>query len=168
MGIKLIDKVVNLIKAFEGIMDGNPKTASLDPYICPAGYWTIGWGHVVLHNKKMLRGAENKSLAYAQYPNGITMAQAEELLRADLNKFITQIQTLIKSTVNDNQANALLSFAFNLGPGNLAKSTLLKKVNANPNDPTIRAEFMRWVNKGTPFEKGLTRRRAAEADLYFS
>lgn len=168
MAIKVIDKGLNLIKSFEGIVDGNPKTVSLDPYICPAGYWTIGWGHVVTFNGKMLRGAENKSVAYAQYPNGITRAQAEELLKVDLTKFINQIINLIKVELNDNQDNALLSFAFNLGPGNLAKSTLLKKVNANPSDPSIRTEFMKWVNKGTSFEKGLTRRRAAEADLYFS
>ena len=168
MAIKVIDKGVTLIKSFEGIVDGNPKTVSLDPYICPAGYWTIGWGHVVIYNGKMLKGDENKSLAYAQYPNGITLAQAEELLKADLTKFISQIINLIKVELNDNQDNALLSFAFNLGPGRLAKSTLLKKVNVNPSDPSIRTEFMKWINKGTAFEKGLTRRRAAEADLYFS
>lgn len=168
MVLRLIDKGINLIKSFEGIPDGNPKTVNLDPYICPAGYWTIGWGHVVRVNGKMLRGAENKSLAYAQYPNGITIAQAEELLKQDIVTFIDAIKKMLKVELNDNQDNALISFAFNLGPGNLAKSTLLKKVNANPNDPTIRTEFMKWVSKGTAFEKGLTRRRAAEADLYFS
>lgn len=168
MVLRLIDKGINLIKSFEGIPDGNPKTVNLDPYICPAGYWTIGWGHVVRVNGKMLKGAENKALAYAQYPNGITIAQAEELLKQDIVTFIDAIKKMLKVELNDNQDNALISFAFNLGPGNLAKSTLLKKVNANPNDPTIRNEFMKWVSKGTAFEKGLTRRRAAEADLYFS
>jgi lysozyme len=64
--------------------------------------------------------------------------------------------------------DALVSFSYNLGLGNLDKSTLLKKVNANPSDATIRLEFMKWVNKGSSFEKGLTRRRKAEADLYFT
>ncbi len=168
MVLRVIDKGLNLIKSYEGIVDGNPKTASLDPYLCPAGYWTIGWGHVVTFNGKMLRGAENKTLAYSQYPKGITLQEAEALLQTDLTKFIEQIRNLIKVELNDNQDNALLSFAFNLGPGNLAKSTLLKKVNANPADPSIKTEFMKWISKGTPYEKGLTRRRAAEADLYFS
>src|SRR4051794_31205741 len=47
---------VKLIRSFEGIEDGDPTTANLDPYLCPAGYWTIGWGHVVIgQDGQMLR-----------------------------------------------------------------------------------------------------------------
>jgi lysozyme len=60
-----------------------------------------------------------------------------------------------------------LSFTYNVGIANLQKSTLLKKVNYNPNDPTIRLEFMKWNKAGGKVLNGLTRRREAEANLYF-
>jgi len=65
-------------------------------------------------------------------------------------------------------ATSTKSFAFNVGVGNLKKSTLLKKVNANPADESIRAEFMKWNKAGGKVLNGLTKRRAEEADLYFT
>ena len=61
----------------------------------------------------------------------------------------------------------MVSFAYNLGLGALKGSTLRKKVNINPLDPTIRGEFLKWDMAGGGHVKGLTRRRQAEADLYF-
>jgi lysozyme len=78
------------------------------------------------------------------------------------------VKPLIKVELSDNQFSALVSFAFNLGAGALSKSTLLKKVNANPEDESIRAEFAKWDKAGGKQLRGLTRRRKAEADLYFS
>jgi len=75
---------------------------------------------------------------------------------------------LVKSNVTENNFAALVSFTFNVGTGNLKKSTLLKKVNLNPNDPTIRSEFMKWNKGAGKVLAGLTKRRQAEADLYFS
>ena len=66
------------------------------------------------------------------------------------------------------QFDALVSFAYNVGVGNFAKSTLLKKVNANPNDPTIRSEFEKWNKANGRVLKGLVTRRKEEADLYFT
>jgi lysozyme len=71
-------------------------------------------------------------------------------------------------TITQNQFNALVSFAYNLGAQSLKGSTLLKKVNANPNDPTIAVEFLKWVNAGGRKVAGLVRRREAEANLYFT
>lgn len=81
--------------------------------------------------------------------------------------FSDKLVPLVKSEVNENQFAALTSFAYNAGIGNLKSSTLLKKVNANPSDETIRAEFMKWDKAGGKQLAGLTRRRKAEADLYF-
>ena len=81
--------------------------------------------------------------------------------------FADKVDPLVKSQVNENQFAALTSFAYNAGIGNLMKSTLLKKVNANPSDETIRTEFMKWDKAGGKQLAGLTRRRKAEADLYF-
>ena len=73
---------------------------------------------------------------------------------------------LVKSNVTENNFSALVSFTFNVGTGNLKKSTLLKKVNANPKDPSIKAEFMKWTKANNVVLKGLVRRREAEAKLY--
>lgn len=83
-------------------------------------------------------------------------------------RFEKDVDSVTVDTVNQNQFNALVSFAYNLGIGNLRASTLLKKVNSNPNDPTIRAEFLKWDKAAGRILAGLTRRRKAEAEMYFS
>jgi lysozyme len=103
--------------------------------------------------------------------DNITQEQATEYLQHDVEKLANKVKALVKSSVNDNQFGAITSFAYNVGTGNLAKSTLLKKVNANPADKLIVDEFMKW-NKarvaGKLVElKGLTRRRVAESNLYY-
>ena len=74
---------------------------------------------------------------------------------------------MAKLKLNQNQFDALMSFVYNVGCGNLLKSTLYKKAFINPNDPTLKDELLRWVNKGSPFEKGLRRRRNEESKLYY-
>jgi len=83
------------------------------------------------------------------------------------NRFAKRVDTLVTSNINQNQFNALVSFAYNVGTGNFASSTLLKKVNKNPNDLTIKAEFLRWNKANGKVINGLTNRRIEEADLYF-
>ena len=70
--------------------------------------------------------------------------------------------------ITQHQFDALLSFTYNVGTGNLARSTLLRKVKTNPKDPSIRGELSRWVYGGGKRLPGLVRRRKMEADLYFS
>jgi lysozyme len=84
----------------------------------------------------------------------------------DLNKFIAGVKNYITSHTNDSQRAAIVSFAYNVGLGALLKSTLLKKVNANPNDPTIADEFERWDMAGGKHVKGILRRRRSESWLY--
>lgn len=166
--MRISQKGIDLIKKYEGIIDGNPKTVNLDPYLCPAGYWTIGWGHVVKSPAgQMLHGASNKSAAYAVYPNGITRVEAEGLLRNDTASFSNFVRR-VAPALNQNQHDALVSFAFNLGNGNLKNSSLLRKVRTNPNDVTIAVEFVKWVRAGGRVLDGLVARRVAEAMLYFS
>lgn len=143
-------KAINLIKSFEGFYS--------KPYICPAGVPTIGYGTI-------------------RYPNGkkvtmndpsITEAQAIEYLKYDLTTFELSVDALCVDTINQNQFDALVSFCYNLGAGNLKSSTLLKKVNKNPNDTSIKEEFAKWNKGGGKVLAGLTKRRTAEANLYFS
>jgi lysozyme len=144
-----MNKGLPTIKKFEGLR--------LNAYKCPAGVWTIGFGSTFYENgSKVVEGDK------------ITIDRADKLLIEIVQKFEISVRSLVKSKINDNQLGSLTSFAFNVGVGNFKKSTLLKKVNANPNDPTIRNEFMRWTRGGGKVLKGLVTRREAEADLYFS
>lgn len=145
----ITSKLKDLVKQFEG--------CSLKAYKCPAGIWTIGYGNTQYENGKAVKEGEV-----------ITLERAEQLLEVILIKFVQQVGELVKSKVNQNQKDALTDFAYNCGVGNLRSSTLLKKVNADPNDKTIRAEFEKWVRANGKVLKGLVKRRTAEANLYFS
>jgi len=163
-----LSQAVELIKSFEGILDGDPSTVNLDPYLCPAGYWTIGWGHVALDPRgKQIKGAENKGQARAVYPGGITRAEAEVLLTDDVRRFSAGVEQLVKTTISDGRFCALVSFAFNVGVGALERSTLLKLVNQGVFDQ-VGPQFLRWTKAGGKELAGLKRRREAEAALWNS
>lgn len=143
-------KGLDLIKRFEGL--------KLKPYLCSAGVPTIGYGNTFYEDGKKV--TLNDSL--------ITEQRASDLLSLTVKTFEKHVDSFCRDDINQNQFDALVSFAYNLGPNSLKNSTLLKKVNANPNDPTIRDEFMKWTKAGGKVLKGLVERRKAEADLYFS
>ena len=156
---------LNLIKSFEGLLDGDPSTVNLDPYIDPVGIWTIGWGHAISVGGSFLKGSENKARARGLYPGGITREQAEVLLRADLMDTCRDVTAAVSVPLTDNQFGALVSFTFNLGIGNLKKSTLLRLVNAG-DFVNAAQEFKKWNRAGGHVLSGLTKRRAAEATLF--
>jgi lysozyme len=137
----------DLIKRFEG--------CKLKAYKCPAGVWTIGYGNTFYEDGTKVKEGDV-----------ITQERAEELFDIIINDFVRMTDALVKSDVTENNFSALVSFTFNVGTGNLKRSTLLKKVNANPKDPSIRAEFMKWTRANNVVLKGLVRRREAEAKLY--
>ena len=143
------DAGIEVIKSFEGFESS--------PYKCPAGIPTIGYGATFYPNGKKVT-MKDKS---------ITEAEAITLLRFMLVSFEKYVDSYCVDTITQNQFDALVSFCYNLGPANLKSSTLIKKVNANPNDPTIRDEFMKWTKAGGKKLAGLVRRREAEANLYF-
>jgi lysozyme len=147
---KISKKGLDLIKKFEGL--------KLKPYLCSAGVPTIGYGNTLYENGKKVSLKDTI----------ITEQRATELLSNSLKNLEQHVDSFCRDDINQNQFDALVSFAFNLGPYNLKSSTLLKKVNKNPNDPTIRDEFMRWTKTGGKVLKGLVERRKCEADLYFS
>ena len=159
------DVGLELVKSFEGIPDGDPTTVKIDPYLDPIGIWTIGWGHAIRVGADYLRGKENRKAAMDLYPGGITKEQAEQLLRGDLMDACRDVESLVDVDLTDNQFGALVSFTFNLGRGNLAKSTLLKKLNAGDYSSAA-AEFPKWNKAGGKVLKGLVARRAAEAELF--
>ena len=140
---------IDIIKKHEGL--------SLKAYKCPAGVWTIGFGNTFYKDGTKVKEGDV-----------ITMSQANELFLGVVMEFAKGVEKLIKQPLTVNQKSALVSFAYNVGLANFAKSTLLKKVNENPLDPSIRAEFEKWNKANGKILKGLVTRRKDEADLYFT
>lgn len=136
---------LDLICRFEGF--------SRKIYTCPAGYPTIGFGHVV------------KEYEMQKFRAGIYEDTAMLLLKADAQVAENAVLRLIKVPLTDSQFNALVSFAYNLGSGALQCSTLRRRVNTGDNED-VPAEFRKWVwGRGRKLS-GLIKRRAAEANLY--
>lgn len=139
--MKIGSKGLELIKHFEG--------CELEAYKCPAGVWTIGYGHI----KGVQEGMK------------ITEMQAEEMLQSELIEYEGYINDLVEVELNQNQFDAMVSWVYNLGGGNLRSSTLLKVLNAGDYDG-VPAQMLRWNKAGGKVLEGLTRRRQAEADLF--
>lgn len=147
--MKLSESIKKKIKGWEG--------CRLTAYRCPAGVLTIGYGHT---GKDVTPGMR------------ITQSEADALFEADIDRFAARIAPQFAGVaIDNNQFDALVSLSYNIGSLSVKAPTLLRKVKADPSDPTIRAEFLRHVNarvngvlKPLP---GLVKRRAAEADHYF-
>jgi len=137
-----------LIKSYEGLR--------LKSYKCSAGKDSIGFGSTFYEDGRPVKPGDT-----------ITLERANKLFDFIISKFTNKVKGLVKSEINENQLSALVSFAYNCGIANLMNSTLLKKVNANPNDPTIADEFKKWTKAGGKVLQGLVKRREAEAKLYF-
>jgi len=91
-----LSPAIDIIKAFEGLKDGDPSTVRLEPYLCPAGYWTIGWGHTVLDPRgKQITGSVNKYMAWAVYPKGLSVIESEVLLIDDLRRFSAGVRSAL-------------------------------------------------------------------------
>ncbi len=137
--------------------EGNQIIARIGPY-----------GPIVQSGSKEAGNVKYASIEGGQSLDTITLGEAIELLKHMLVSFEKYVDSYCRDDINQNQFDALVSFAYNLGPANLKNSTLLKKVNANPNDPTIKDEFLKWNKAAGKPLKGLTKRRESEANLYFS
>lgn len=141
---------INLLKQFEGFS----KTSYPDS----GGIYTIGYGNITYKNGTAVKKGET-----------ITEVQASDLLLYFVNKFTAKILPFIKVNLNQNQFDALVIFAYNVGVSAFSKSTLIKVINENPNDKVgISEQFLRWNKVGGVPVKGLTNRRQKEIDLYFS
>jgi len=134
---------IDLVKEFEG--------CKLDAYQDVVGVWTIGYGHIEGVNQG----------------DTISQQEADIMLMSDLHDKAEAVSKLIHYDVTQNQFDALVSFAYNLGVGNLASSTLLKMINAGSADAAA-DQFLRWDKAGGVEVAGLERRRKAEMDLYQS
>lgn len=139
----------DLITQFEG---GHKLTA----YVCPAGVNTISVGLTRIYNRPV------------NLTDRLTLEESVRLFDLELNRFEEIVRNLLRVRLNENQFSALVSLCFNIGGTALRNSTLLRLVNENPTNPEIRNQFLRWNKANGRVLNGLTRRRTAEANLYFS
>ena len=124
--MKASNNAVKLIAQFEGFES--------KPYICSGGVVTIGYGTTIYPS----------GVKVNMNDSAITKQQAEEYLLNDINKFSNGVDLLVRKNINQNQFDALVSFAYNVGLGNLSNSTLLKLINVDPNNSLIKNEFIKW------------------------
>ena len=134
---------LSLIKKFEG--------CKLKAYKCSAGVWTIGYGHT--------EGVKEGDTCIQE--------EAEKLLRGDIFKFEEYVEDNVTVELDQSQFDALVAWTFNLGPGNLRESTMLKKLN-NQEYKSVPFEMRRWNKAGGKTLDGLIRRREAESLLFES
>jgi lysozyme len=147
-GIVMPQAAITLAKRFEGfhrVPKNDPGRAH--PYVCPAGFWTIGYGH----------------LCDAKHPP-ITEAEAEAYLACDLNTALAATLRCcpVLATEPEGKLAAIVDFTFNLGGGRLQTSTLRRRVNQR-DWPAAATELRRWVYGGGKVLPGLVTRREAEA-----
>tara|TARA_R110000823_G_scaffold311129_1_gene436409 strand:- start:1003 stop:1452 length:450 start_codon:yes stop_codon:yes gene_type:complete len=147
--MKLDINGVNLLAELEGL--------ELQAYKCSAGVWTIGLGNTFYENGGKVKRGDN-----------ITKEQAYSLFYLIAAKFEKAINDNVKAEINQKQFNSLFCWVYNIGISAFKKSTLLRILNANPNDGNIAKQFLRWNKIAGVESKGLTNRRIKESSLYFS
>lgn len=145
----ITDQAFSLLKVFEG--------CELKAYKCPAGITTIGYG-----------ATRYKDGSEIQMGDKITQKRADELLQYQLQYFERAVKNLIKVDLTEHQLSALVLLTYNIGVGNLSKSTLLKMLNKNPNDPALKVQWLKWCYAGGKIMKGLIRRRIEEWQVYIT
>ena len=139
--MKISQYGIDLIKHFEGCV--------LDAYKCPAGVWTIGYGHT-----KDVQPGDSWSEDHADH-----------MLLVELEEYENYVNTAVNVPLSQNQFDALVSWVYNLGNGNLTSSTMLKVLNSGDYDG-VPAQIKRWNKAGGKVLEGLNRRRQAEADMF--
>ena len=157
--MKVSHRLTELVKHHEGVRT--------KPYRCPALLWTVGVGHVIdpLHTKVPFEERRNLPI-----PDGwnriLTMGEVDAILAQDLAKFERGVARLCPAVVGRQSAfDALVSFAFNVGLGNLQRSSLRMKTNRGEFEEAAE-EFMKWTKAGGRVLPGLVKRRMDEKALY--
>lgn len=194
--LKVSPECIDLIKAWEGLHDGDKQTTLLEPEMDPRGIWTLGWGHALVNQAgRFIEGRSRKPEADAWMLRNygkpaITRDEAKALLSNDMNSFLRQIEPMIQGVpVVQSEIDALVSFSYNVGANAFRTSTLRNRhaarvpVSASINWPEAKVKsqagatsgpteyaFGAWskmtVNGKLVWVLGLWRRRMAEAMVY--
>ena len=157
--MKVSPAAIHMIKHHEGVR--------LRPYRCPALLWTVGVGHVIDPSHAAVKYEDRKNLPIPDgWDRSLTMGEVDDILAKDLGRFERGVARLCPFAVNSQgQFDALVSFAFNVGLGNLQRSSLRMKHNRGDFDEAA-DEFMKWSKAGGKVLKGLVNRRLDEQRLY--
>jgi len=139
--MQISEEGLSIIKKFEG--------CELESYLCPAGVWTIGYGHT----KGVKEGDK------------INKEEAEYLLQEEMIEYESYINDLVEVPLQQHMFDALVSWVYNLGSGNLQSSTLLRVLNEGKYDE-VPAQIRRWNKSNGQVLEGLVRRREAEAVMF--
>lgn len=148
--MRISEKGINLIKKFESFKS--------KPYLCPAGKPTIGYGNTYYPNRKLVTLADKP----------ITIEEANKLLKDILISFETCVNVYTTADINQNQFDAMVCLCYNIGEKRFKNSTLLKIINANPNDIKIKDKWKEFRLSEGKVLQGLINRRNEEINLYFS
>ena len=159
--MKISDKCLKMIKHHEGVRT--------KPYQCPALLWTVGVGHVIDPNHARVPIADRKSLPIPSgWDRTLSIDEVDDILQKDLARFVAGVLRLCPETVNNqNHLDALVSFSFNVGLGNLQKSQVRMKYNRGDFDGAM-DELLTWNKAGGKVLKGLDSRRKDEKALFLS
>ena len=147
---KISTSGLTLIKRFEGLR--------LKPYLCPAGVPTISIGCTYYEDGTKVKMTDAP----------VSEARAIDIFLYVIKHYEQSVDSFCRDDISQNQFDALVSFCYNMGAGAFKSSTLLKKVNLNPNDQLISKEFTRYKYSNGKISQGLINRRQAELELYFS
>ncbi len=158
--MRVSQKCIEQIKKDEGVRS--------KPYQCPALLWTVGVGHVIDPNHAKVPLAERKALPIPTgWDRTLSADEIDEILRKDLNRFEQGVERLIKVPLTQGQFDALVSFSFNVGLGNLQNSTLRMKVNRSEFEAAAE-QFLVWTKAGGKVLPGLVKRRTHEKEMFES
>ena len=148
-----------MIKHHEGVR--------LRPYRCPALLWTVGVGHVIDPNHISVKYEDRKTLPIPSgWDRAFTMDEVDALLAKDLGRFEQGVARACPAAVGrQGMFDALVSFSFNVGLGNLQRSTLRMKVNRGEYEGAAE-EFMKWTKAAGRVLPGLVKRRQDERALF--
>lgn len=171
-----LTKAIAILKLNEGLGDGDKHTPGLQPYMCSAGKWTVGYGRVLTDGGRQLEGKRDKARAmeiYGQkWPNGLTQEEAETMLEEDVLKLYAMIVKRLVHPLTSPQMCAVLSFTYNVGFGALLGSTMWRLINAKRPADEIGFQFLRWDKIVDPQTKekvvdpGIKNRRRREQALF--
>ena len=159
--MKVSPAALKMVKHHEGVR--------VKPYRCPALLWTVGVGHVIDPNHIKVPFDERRSLPI---PDGwdrvLSMDEVDAILAQDLNRFERGVARLCPAALNSQGIfDALVSFSFNVGLGNLQRSGLRMKTNRGEFQDAAE-EFMKWTKAAGRVLPGLVKRRQDERAMYLS
>ena len=156
--MKASNELIAMLKHHEGVR--------YRPYKCPALIWTVGVGHVINPKHIKIPFAKRKGISIPKgWNRKLSEREVDEILQKDLVRFERGVLRLCPTGLTQHRFDSLVSFAFNLGLGNLQVSTLRRKHNRS-DYIGAGSEFPKWCRAGGKVIRGLVKRRNDEMNLY--